>query len=77
MSAATTGAGVAQVQPRLMRKNSREQLRLSVDEYRGKLLISCRIWYAPTGAMPLDQLSAIIAGLQQLEAEARAAGLLP
>ena len=73
--------------PRLFRKNSREQLCLSIDDYKGKLLLSCRIWYSPTDgaelrpgrdgwAMPIGDLPAIVEALQQLEDEARAAGLL-
>ena len=76
------------IEPRLFRKNSREHLRLSIDDYKGKILLSCRIWYTPTEgaelrpgrdgwAMPVADLPAIVEALQQLEAEARAAGLLP
>ena len=68
-------------------KNKRETLRLSFGEYHGRMLLNARVWYrAAEGedlkpgkdgwAISLDRLSEIIAGLQQLEAEARTMGLL-
>ena len=76
------------IEPHLIVKNSREWLRLSVEAYKGRILFNGRIWYTPTAgaelrpgrdgwAMPIDQLPEIVAALQQLELEARQAGLLP
>jgi hypothetical protein len=74
------------IEPALIEKNTREMLRLSIDEYRGKMLLSARIWFEPREgglrpgrdgfAISLDKLPQIIGELQLLEAEARAAGLL-
>lgn len=72
----------------LILKNRRESLRLSLDEFRGRNLVSCRIWFRPDDggelrpgrdgwALAVDKLPELIAGLQQLEAEARERGLLP
>ena len=75
------------IEPGLIPKNQRETLRLSVDEYRGRMLLSARLWYKPSSggelrpgrdgwAIALDKLPKVIAALQRLEAEARASGLL-
>lgn len=68
-------------------KNSRETLRLSVDEFKGRMLLSARVWYEPREggerrpgregwAIAVDKLPDVIAALQQLEAQARKDGLL-
>lgn len=73
--------------PIIVEKNRRESLRLSVDEYKGRTLLSCRLWYLPGEgeelkpgrdgwAVAIEKLPSIMAGLQRLEVEARAAGLL-
>jgi hypothetical protein len=74
------------IDPALVPKNSREQLRLAVDEFRGHLLLSARIWFTSAGgdlrpsregwAIAIERLPEIIAALQRLEADARAAGML-
>jgi hypothetical protein len=68
-------------------KNSRESLCIAVDEYMGRVLLNARLWFEPRDggdlrpgregwAIAIERLPEIIAGLQQLEAEAREAGLL-
>jgi hypothetical protein len=78
---------VPTIDPVLVTKNSRETLRVSVDEYRGRLLLSARLWFEPVDgsdlrpgregwAIAVERLPEIIAGLQRLEADAQAGGLL-
>jgi Transcriptional Coactivator p15 (PC4) len=73
--------------PILIEKNSRESLRLSVDEFKGRILLSARVWFKPSDggdlrpgrdgwAINVDKLPQIIAELQRIETEARAAGML-
>lgn len=67
-------------------KNAREQLRVSLTEFKGHDLIDVRV-YADTGeklvatrkgiTASVDHLPAIVAALQRAMTEARAAGLLP
>jgi hypothetical protein len=73
--------------PILIEKNGRESLRLSVDEYKGRTLLSCRVWFKPSDggdlrpgrdgwALSVEKLPDLIEGLQRLEQVARAGGLL-
>jgi hypothetical protein len=73
--------------PITVEKNSREVLRLSIDEFRGRTLLSARVWFRPADggdlrpgrdgwAIAVERLPEIIAGLKQLEAVARAEGLI-
>lgn len=73
--------------PILIEKNRREQLHLSIDQFKNRTLLSCRLWFVPDDggelrpgrdgwAIAIERLPEIIAALQQLEAQARAAGLL-
>jgi hypothetical protein len=75
------------IEPAIIAKNSRERVRLSIDEYRGRTLLSARVWFQPAEggdlrpgrdgwAIDVQRLPDIIAGLQRLEAEARAGGIL-
>ena len=69
-------------------KNSTEELRIALSEYRGCHLINCRIWAnydspleekRPTKkgfALAVAKLPELIEVLQRAEQEARAAGLL-
>ena len=70
-----------------LRKNSIEEIRVGLDEYKGHDLVSIRVWtdpYAGTERVATKKgisigvrlLPELIAVLQQAEAEARAAGLL-
>jgi hypothetical protein len=69
-------------------KNTRESLRLSVDEYRGHVLLNARLWFRPAAggddrpgregwAIAIERLPDIVAELRRIEAAARKAGLLP
>ena len=75
------------IEPALIPKNQRETLRLSIDEYHGRLLLSARLWFKPSDgdelrpgrdgwAIAIGKLPEVIAALQRLEAEARVSGLL-
>jgi hypothetical protein len=75
------------IEPALIEKNSRETLRLSIDEYRGKLLFSARVWFPPKDggdlrpgregwALALEKLPELVAELQRIEQAARDIGLL-
>ena len=75
------------IAPVIVPKNQRERLRLSVDEFRGLRLLSARVWFQPSDggdlrpgrdgwAVAVERLPEVIAGLQQLEAEARRRGIL-
>ena len=86
-SSAPVGDQGPSIEPALIAKNQREVLRLSVDEYKGHILLSARLWFEPREggelrpgkdgwAISVEKLLNIIAGLQRLEAEARAAWLL-
>jgi hypothetical protein len=77
----------ASITPALVPKNSRETLRLSLDEYRGHQLLSARLWFDPADggelrpgregwAIAIERLPEIVVELQRLEAEARRVGLL-
>ncbi|HXP77464.1 MAG TPA: PC4/YdbC family ssDNA-binding protein [Stellaceae bacterium] len=68
-------------------KNKQEVLRLSFGEYRDRMLLNARVWYRNAEgeelkpgkdgwAISIEKLPEIVAGLQGLEAEARAAGFL-
>lgn len=69
-----------------VQKNSREQIRIALSEFRGHHLANLRIWFeADDGdmrpgnkglAFKLDKLPAVIEALQQLEAEAHRLGLV-
>lgn len=74
-------------EPVIIDKNRRERLRLSVEEFKGRILLNARIWFLPDEggdlrpgrdgwALAVDKLPELIAGLQRLEAEAREGGLL-
>lgn len=71
----------------LIRKNAREFLRLSVDEFKGHTLLSARLWFKPSDggdlrpgrdgwALSIEKLPDLVRALQQIEAHARAAGRL-
>ena len=73
--------------PVLIAKNQREMLRLSIDEYKGRMLLSCRLWYFPREggdlrpgrdgwAVSIEKLPEIITGLQRLDRQARESGVL-
>jgi hypothetical protein len=75
------------IEPITIPKNSRESLRLAVDNYKNKVLLSCRLWFEPREggdlrpgrdgfAIAIERLPEIIAALQHLEAAAHAEGLL-
>lgn len=67
-------------------KNDREDLRIALNEYQGRSYASMRIWYMDRAgemkpgrqglAVGIDKLPDLIAGLNALQAHARAAGLL-
>ncbi len=70
-----------------IRKNAREEIRISLTEFKGHDLVDCRVYADPyTGGdwlatrkgvcVSVKKLPDLIAALQQAEAEARAAGLL-
>ena len=70
-----------------LRKNAAEEVRVSLDEFKGHDLISLRVWcdpYAGDARVPTKRglsvsvrlLPELIAALRQAEAEAREAGLL-
>ena len=70
-----------------IRKNAAEEVRVSLDEFKGHNLISLRVWcdpYAGDERVPTKRglsvsvrlLPELIEALQRAEAEARAAGLL-
>ena len=70
-----------------LRKNSTEEIRVGLDEYRGHNLVSIRVWtdpYAGTERVATKKgisiavrlLPELIAALQWAEVEAREAGLL-
>lgn len=70
-----------------VQKNRAEVLRLAVDEFKGRMLLSFRVWFEPREggdlrpgregfALAVEKLPEVIAGLQRLEAEARTAGLI-
>jgi hypothetical protein len=74
-------------EPVAIEKNSREVVRLSVDEFKGRTLLSARVWFQPADggdlrpgrdgwAIAVEKLPEIITGLQQLAAAARAEGLI-
>jgi hypothetical protein len=71
-----------------LNKNRRETLRLEVQEFRGRWLISARVWFAPHEGgdlrpgpggwcLALGRLPDLTAAIITLERQARAAGLLP
>lgn len=67
-------------------KNSREELRIVLDQYQGVDIVNLRIWYASQDgeyrpskagfAMRVAKLPEVRQALQQAEDEARARGLL-
>jgi hypothetical protein len=66
-------------------KNSREELRVSLDEYQGHRLINMRIWFDAGEEMrpgkkglslKLDALPELLAALQNAEKEALRLGLM-
>lgn len=66
-------------------RNSREVVRVSIDEYRGRKIIDVRTWYRDGAALKpgrsgisiaLGHLPALVGGLQMAVARAKAAGLL-
>ena len=70
-----------------IRKNTKEEIRISLSEWEGHDLINVRVWMDPYEggerkptkkgvACKVTLLPDIIAALQQAEAEARVAGLL-
>ncbi len=84
MSEWSTCAGV---EPAVIPKNTRETLRLSVDQCGDRRMLNARVWYFPGDgeglrpgrdgwAIALDRLPGIVMALQKIEAQARAAGLL-
>lgn len=69
-------------------KNAREDVRLGISEYKGKMYLQLRVWYpdSHTGEMrpshegftlQPSKLPELITALQQLEAQARHEGILP
>jgi cation transport regulator ChaB len=67
-------------------KNTREVLRVELDEFSGRQLISARTWYRdgddlkPTAkglSIDIKHLSALREAIAEAEAQAKAAGLLP
>ncbi len=67
-------------------KNAREELRVSLSEFKGVDLVNLRVWFKAGDdtmrpgnaglAMRLDKLPEIITALQAAEREARAQGLV-
>ena len=73
------------IDPALIEKNQRESLRLSIDDFKGRTLLSARLWFKPGDggelrpgkdgwAIAIDKLPKIITALQRLEADARREG---
>lgn len=61
-------------------KNSREDLRISIDEFKGRRLLNFRVWYQPDGggemrpgrdgvAISVDRLDEVIAALVSLASD--------
>jgi hypothetical protein len=78
---------IAQSSPIVIRKNAREELRLSVDEYHGYPFASFRVWYRDDDSGEMrpsrkgltvspDNWPLFIAGLRRLEGELQQRGLL-
>ena len=66
--------------PILIEKNSREFVRASVDEFKGRVLLSCYVWFKPgdggdlcrereAWTIAVEKLPELIAGLQRLDPE--------
>ena len=81
------GSGKVLCGPISLPKGLRGSLRLSVDRFDSQVVLSARLWYRGKGSteprptpkgwiLDLVKLPDVIAALQQLEAEAKAKGLL-
>jgi hypothetical protein len=67
-------------------KNSRETVRISLAQYKGKNILDCRVWYdandgelkpSPKGlAVEIRHLQAMVSGITQALRQANAMGLL-
>ena len=67
-------------------KNSCEQLRIELSEYKGRQLVSCRIWYEHDGgemrpsregfALAVEKLPELVEAVRQAEMAAQEQGLL-
>jgi hypothetical protein len=68
-------------------KNSRESLRVTLDEFKGHRLVNMRVWFKANDgetrpgnsgiAIKIEKLEELLSALAKAQSDARAAGWLP